>query len=246
MKLLLPGIRLIGSVICATLLVHLPLHAQLALQTTGQGSYAFNSGYPLTPALHQPTLFSLFQSPAASAERNITAGYVIFKLPQFTGSIAAATLTLDYSGAFRSGGGTAPIGVNAWDVQTPVAQLTNGPFNVPVASDPAFDLQSGALYASGEVDPGVFQMKTLSLSLNTPFLNQANALSGGGTLAIGLALAPPPGLDEYSLQLLTAQAGDAHVQLQLRFTPVPEASTFGVGGVLLIAGLITRRWIRRR
>jgi len=52
--------------------------------------------------------------------------------------------------------------------------------------------------------------------------------------------------DEYSLQLLTAQAGDAHVQLHVEFsdgsfTPVPEASTFGLAGVFLIAGVIVLR-----
>jgi len=246
MKSQFEGVKFFGAVLVASALAQSPLAAQLALQTVGQGSYAFNSGYPLTPALHQSTLFNLLRSPPDAAERNIVAGYVAFELPAFDGSITSAVLTLNYSGAFREGDGVGPIGLNTWDVDTPLNVLTSGPFDVPVSSDPAFDLQSGQLFGSGGAETGVFQMKTVSLSLNAAFLQQANVLSGGGILALGLALAPPMNADEYSLQLLTAQAGDAHVQLHVEFsdgsfTPVPEASTFGLAGVFLIAGVIVLR-----
>ena len=230
--------------LCLSALI--PLSAQLTLQTSAQGSFEFNAGYPLTPALHQSSLSSLYRASPDSAERTTTAGYVIFQRPDFASAVVAATLTLDYSGAFVTGSSSSAIGVGAWDVTTPLEELTAGPFDVPISSAAAFDLQGGTLYGSSSVEPGVFQMKTASLSLGSTFLDQMNTSLPGSGFAVGLAVNDVADSLERSIQLLTAQAGDAHVQLRLEFaeggfTPVPEVSTYSIVALLMIAGLIARR-----
>ena len=88
-------------------------------------------------------------------------------------------------------------------------------------------------------------MKTLSLELNSAFLQRANSADEGAVIALGLALDPPTGLNEQAIQFLSVQAGDAHFQLRLEttgdFTPIPEVSSLTLCGVTILAAWVVKR-----